>query len=80
MAATTAAPRRNHPNRILNNIKALVHWCWIRHVMGLDLDSRLFTGNAMSRRREELEMEEYSQHQTSINKPEQFKPINWVQW
>ena len=25
-------------------------------------------------------MEEYSQLQTSINKPDKFKPINWLQW
>ena len=36
--------------------------------------------NRTSRRREELDMEEDSQPETSINKPDKFKPINWVQW
>ena len=34
----------------------------------------------MSRRREELDTEEDSQPETSINKPDKFKPIRWVQW
>ena len=80
MAETAAAHMRNQTYRRLNNIKALVHWCRIRHAMGLDLGSRLFTVENMSRCREELDMEEYSQPETSINKPEKFKPINWVQW
>ena len=48
--------------------------------MGLDLDSRLFTVDEISRCKEELDMEEDSQPETSMNKPEKFKPINWVQW
>ena len=48
--------------------------------MGLDLDSLLFTVDEMSRCREELYMEEDSQPETSMNKPDKFKPINWVQW
>ena len=48
--------------------------------MGLDLDSRLFKIYEISRCREELNMEEDSQPETSINNPEKFKPINWVQW
>ena len=48
--------------------------------MGLDLESMLFTFDDMSRCREELDMEEDSQPETSINKPEKFNPINWVQW
>ena len=49
MAETTAALRRNQPYQILDNIKALVHWCRSRHTMGFYLDSRLFTVNEMSR-------------------------------
>ena len=48
--------------------------------MGLDLDSRLFMVDDMSRCREELDTEEDSQPETSMNKPDKFKPINWVQW
>ena len=48
--------------------------------MGLGLDSRLFTADEMSRRRGELEMEDDSNPETSIDKPDKFKPINWVQW
>ena len=48
--------------------------------MGLDLDSWLFTVNEMSSCRHKLDMEEDSQPETSINRPEKCKPINWVQW
>ena len=48
--------------------------------MGLDLDSRMFLFDDMSRYREELDTEEDTQSESSINKPKQFKPINWVQW
>ena len=80
MATTTTAIRSNQPYRILNNIKALVHWCRSQHAMESDLNSRLFTVAKMSMCREELETEEDSQHETSINKPEKFKLINWIQW
>ena len=36
--------------------------------------------NEMSRCREELDMEEDSLPETSINNTEIFKPINWVKW
>ena len=49
MAATTASLISNKPYRRLNNIKALVHWFRSRQAMGLDLYSRLFTIDAMSR-------------------------------
>ena len=48
--------------------------------MRLDLDSRLFTVNDVGRCREELDTEENSQPETPINRPEKFKPVNWVQW
>ena len=48
--------------------------------MGLDLDSWLFTVNEMSSCRHKLDTEEDSQPETSINRPEKCKPINWVQW
>ena len=48
--------------------------------MVLYLDSRLFRVYEMVSCREELDMEEDSQPETSINKPEKFKPINWVKW
>ena len=48
--------------------------------MGLDFDSRLFTVDDISSQKEELDTEEDSQPETSINKPEKFKPINWAQW
>ena len=34
----------------------------------------------MSSRIEELDTEEDSQPENSINKPDKFKPISWVQW
>ena len=76
MASTTSDLRSNQLHRRLNNIKALVHWCSIRHTMGLDLDSRLFTVGDIIKCREELDMEEISQIETLINNPETFKPIN----
>ena len=79
MAATTADLGSNQPSRRFKNIKALVHWCRSQHAMGLDLDSRLFTVDKMSRCREKFYMVENSQPETSINKPEKFKPVNWVQ-
>ena len=48
--------------------------------MVLELYSRLFTVDETIRQREKLDMEEDSQPETSINKPENFKPINRVQW
>ena len=45
--------------------------------MVLDLESMLFIVYYMSNCREELDTEDYSQPETSINKPEKFKPINW---
>ena len=80
IAATTASLMSNQNDLRLKNIKELVHWCRNRHAMKLDPDSRMFTVDDMSRCREELDMEEDSQPETSINKPEKFKPINWVQW
>ena len=49
MAKTPAYIRINQPYWILNNIKVLVHWYSSRHAMVLDLDSRLFTVDGMSR-------------------------------
>ena len=39
----------------------------------------MFTVDEISTHRKELGMEEDSQPNNSINKPEKFKPINWVQ-
>ena len=80
MDSTTAAIRSNKPYRILNNSKALVQWCRRQHAMGLDLDSQMFTVDDMSRYRVELDTEENSQPETFINKPDNFKLIEWVQW
>ena len=76
MAATIAALRSNKHYLRWNTIKALVHWFRIRHAMGLDLGSRLFTVDEMTRCRVELEIEEDSQPEIVLNKLEQFKPIN----
>ena len=48
--------------------------------MGLDIDSRLFTVDEMSWCREELNTKEDSHPEPSINNPDKFKPIYWVQW
>ena len=80
IAATTDSLMSNQNDLRLKNIQELVHWCRNRHAMKLDPDSRMFTVDDMSRCREELDMEEDSQPETSINKPEKFKPINWAQW
>ena len=80
MAATTAAPRINQPYRTVNNIKALVYWCRSIHTIVLYLDSRLFIVDKMSRCREYLDMEDNSQPENSINKPDRCKPINRVKW
>ena len=79
MATTTAALSSNQPYQIFNNIKAWVHWCRSRNAMGLDLDSRLFMVDEMGWCRENLDTEEDSQPETSINKPDKFKLISWVQ-
>ena len=48
--------------------------------MVLELYSRLFTVDETIRQREKLDMEEDSQPETSINEPDKFNPINWVQF
>ena len=80
MTSTSFSLRGNQPYRKLNIVKALIHWCRCRHAMGNNLDSTLFREIDMNRCREELDMKEDSQPEISINKPDKFKPINWVQW
>lgn len=70
----------NQPYRKLNNINALVHWDQSQYEMGEDLDSRLFTQAEMNICREGFDMEDDSQPDTTINKPDKVKPIKWVQW
>ena len=80
MASSSSSLRSNQAYRKLNNVKALIHWCRRRQAMGKYLVSRLFTEIEMNRCREELDMKEDSQPETSIKKPDKFKPIKFVQW
>ena len=70
--------KKQHPNWRLNNIKALVHWYKSRDIMGLPLDSRLFTIKEMKRSREVLDMQNDTQPDISIHKTDIFKPNNLV--